>query len=186
MEWLKSILKEVDGAEGLAEAIQKELPKHFKPADVFNEVNNELKATKEQLAGTTKTLEDLTTKSQTADEYKAQLDKLNLEYQEFVKNADQRVLQVQKSHVLQNALLDAGADKSAVDLLAGTIDLNTIELVDGKIKDWDNLLKPLKESRSSLFKTEDVKGTPNVYPPKADGEPGATPSLREIMGLSKS
>ena len=182
MEWLKELLKDVPEGEKIVESIQKELPKYFKPAEVFNTVNNELKATKDQLAGMNTTLEDLTKKSQTAEEYKTQLDKLSLDHAEFVKNADKRIAEVQKSHVLQNSLLEAGADKSAVDLLAGTIDLNTIELADGKIKDFENLLKPIKESRPTLFKVETIDGTPPNKP--AGGEPAAnTASLREIMGL---
>lgn len=182
MEWLKELLKDVPDSEKLMESIQKELPKYFKPAEVFNTVNNELKATKEQLAGMNTTLEQLTQKSQTADEYKTQLDKLNLEHAEFVKNADKRVEEVKKSHILQNSLLEAGADKSAVDLLAGTIDLNTIELADGKIKGFDDLLKPIKESRPTLFKVESVGGEPPAKPPA--GSPTVdNSSLREIMGL---
>ncbi len=41
MEWLKELLKNagVENVEDLESKISKELPKYYKPASVFNEVN---------------------------------------------------------------------------------------------------------------------------------------------------
>lgn len=45
MEWLKELLKNtgIENVEELEKNIAKELPKYFKPANVFNEVNEKLK-----------------------------------------------------------------------------------------------------------------------------------------------
>ena len=45
MEWLKELLKNagVENVEEVEKSISKEIPKYFKPANVFNEVNEKLK-----------------------------------------------------------------------------------------------------------------------------------------------
>ena len=45
MEWLKKILKEagIENVDDLESKISKELPKHFKPASEFNDVNEKLR-----------------------------------------------------------------------------------------------------------------------------------------------
>ena len=65
MEWLKKILKEagIENVDDLESKIAKELPKYFKPAKEFNEINDELKL----IRGEKKTLED--DKKKIEDEY---------------------------------------------------------------------------------------------------------------------
>ena len=65
MEWLKELLKNagVENVDDLESKISKELPKHFKPAKEFNDINEELKLVK----GEKKTLED--DKKKIEDEY---------------------------------------------------------------------------------------------------------------------
>lgn len=61
MEWLKELLKNagIENVDDLESKISKELPKHFKPASVFNEVNEKLKTAQENLQKITKEKEGL-------------------------------------------------------------------------------------------------------------------------------
>ena len=63
MEWLKQILKEagIENVDDLESKISKELPKYFKPANVFNETNEKLKTANaeiETLKTTQKSIQD--------------------------------------------------------------------------------------------------------------------------------
>ena len=48
MDWLKELLKNagVENVDELEKSISKEIPKHFKPAKEFNDINDELKTVK--------------------------------------------------------------------------------------------------------------------------------------------
>lgn len=51
-------------------------------------------------------------------------------------------------------------------MLTKEIDLETLEIENDAIKDWDNIVNPLKENYSDFIKQESVSGLGSVQPPK--------------------
>ena len=68
------------------------------------------------------------------------------------------------------------------ELLTKDIDLETLEIEDGKIKDWDNIVNPIKEKYPNFIKQEGVKGIGSVqYPHNQQTENNDNP-LANALG----
>lgn len=72
----------------------------------------------------------------------------------------------QKSAAITALLEKSGVNRAEFrDLLSGKIDLNTVELENGAIKDADKLVDGLKASYAGCFGTIETGGTPPITPP---------------------
>lgn len=186
MEWLEKIVAtlvedETKRAEVVTQ-IKKELGLQFVPKSTFNETNNELKATKDQLASTETTIKELTNKAATAEEKEALIKKMETDHATFKADTEKRMANDKKLSALQLKLA-AEVAPDAVDLVAGLITLDNVTFVDGKITNYDEIVKPVRESRASLFKTETVDtGKPGD---KKTSDPGATVSDAEYYASLK-
>lgn len=153
------------------------------PKEKFNEVNTELKSTREQFDNAQKTLKDLEGKAGSADEYKTKLDEINAQFENYKQESETRLLNTQKKTALEKHLMQARADEKAVDLLANLFELDKIELDEkGTIKDWENVLKPIKEERSTLFLEEKMDSQKPNNGSNASGEESIN-QFRQAMGL---
>jgi len=154
MEFMQEILNEyITEEEKLKEAVDKldkENPKHFIPKAKFNDVNEELKVTKEQLASNKKLVDELSNKAESVEEYESQLKTWKTKYDDLEKTSQEKISNITKKTQLKEFLLENNAHKDALDLL---IDKYSEEVeVDGdSIKDADKLIERIKEERSGLF-----------------------------------
>lgn len=141
------------------------------PAQKHEAMKVELKQSKEELEQvntklkeTNSKIETISKDSELAEKYKQQLEELKADHENFQKEAEKRLTNVSKTAAIEKALLNENANPEALELLTTKFDLEKIELdADGKVKDWDNVVKPLRESKKSLFGEKIIIGT-NPHP----------------------
>lgn len=151
MEWLKEILKNagVDNVDDLESKISKELPKHFKPAEEFNKINEELKLVK----GEKKTLED--DKQKIEDEYnnfkKGSISQADYEAKkkEIEDNSKAEIEKVRLESKIDLAINNAKAKN--VKSVKANLDLEKIKLDGDKLLGFDDQIEALKKSDAYLF-----------------------------------
>ena len=160
---VKKILQDagVENVEDLEGKISKELPKYFKPAKEFNEINDELKLVK----GEKKTLEN-------------DKQKIEEEYNNFKKGAiSQADYEVKKKEIEDNSKAEIEAIRldSKIDLainnakaknvksVKANLDLKKIKLDGDKLLGFDDQIEALKKSDAYLFNIDNPvnKGVEN-------------------------
>ena len=78
------------------------------------------------------------------------------EYDEYKKGEQTRLADVQKRFKAEQSLLSAKASPDAVDYLAGLLDIQKIQLKDGKLEGFEEQLESLKKTKPTLFATVSV------------------------------
>lgn len=157
MEWLKELLKNagVDNVDELEEKISKELPKYFKPAKEFNEINEALKVVK----GEKKTLED--DKKKVENEYnnfkKGSISQADYEAKkkEIEDNSKAEIEKVRLESKIDLAISNAKARN--VKSVKANLDLNKIKLDGDKLLGFDDQIEALKTSDAYLFEIDKSK-----------------------------
>lgn len=158
MDWLKELLKNagVENVDELEKSISKELPKYFKPAKEFNEINEELKVIK----GEKKTLED--DKKKIEDEYnnfkKGSISQADYEAKkkEIEDNSKAEIEKVRLESKIDLAINNAKAKN--VKSVKANLDLEKIKLDGDKLLGFDDQIEALKKSDAYLF---DIDNTVN-------------------------
>ena len=163
MEWLKEILKNagVENVDDLESKIAKELPKYFKHAKEFNEINDELKL----IRGEKKTLED--DKKKIEDEYnnfkKGSISQADYEAKkkEIEDNSKAEIEKVRLESKIDLAINNAKAKN--VKSVKANLDLGKIKLDGDKLLGFDDQIEALKKSDAYLFDIDNTlnKGVEN-------------------------
>lgn len=154
---LKAILKRC-GLEGelvdtIADTIKAEIPKEFVSKQQYNKKVGAI----DELNNTIADLEAKIENSNT-DEYKSKYEALEEKYNN---------LQTQyKGGLLTEQLKKEGFNERILKFLTKEIDLENLEIENDTIKDWDNIVNPLKENYSDFIKQESVSGLGSVQPPR--------------------
>lgn len=151
MDWLKKILQDagVENVDDLESKISKELPKYFKPAKEFNEINDELKLIK----GEKKTLED--DKKKIEDEYnnfkKGSISQADYEAKkkEIEDSSKAEIEKVRLESKIDLAINNAKAKN--VKSVKANLDLDKIKLDGDKLLGFDDQIEALKKSDAYLF-----------------------------------
>jgi len=181
MDWLKLLIetalkgklvegtKQEDIISAIVEGAKKDIGKTYVPKEEFNSKNEELKSTKTKMDEMQKKVEDLSKSGDEVVKLKTDLEKVNTDFTSFKTDAEKRETNRQKVVAIEKSLRDAKASDDAIDLLTSQFDVEKIILDSkGNIVDWDNHLKPVKESRKTLFGEVKSSGTPPANP---KGEP---------------
>lgn len=74
-----------------------------------------------------------------------------------------------KQSILRKQLTADGANPKLIGLLEKEFDIAKIEVDGDKIKDWDNLSKPVKEQYADVFGKTTVEGANPANPPAGTG-----------------
>lgn len=140
----------------------------------------------EQLKTANSTIETLKKDNGSNETLQAEVTKYKKDYADLQDKYDKDVVRVEKKQQIIAALKKEGATHA--DLLAATIDLDTIELKDGKISGHKDVIKKLKEDNKDLFKEIDPEdpnaekngndggGNPYVYTPAGGKNGSQTPA----------
>jgi hypothetical protein len=155
------------------------------PKAKWDEVNTTKKALEDQITERDKQLADLKKAVVGDTELQDKIKTLQEANKEAKQKADEQTALLRKGLAVKEHLMNSGvSDAEARDLLAMRFDVSKIELdADGKIKGFDELLKPIKENKtlSAMFGKEVVAGrTPADNPP-----PGTFFSREEVKAMSQ-
>ena len=163
---LKAILKkygvEGEAVDNIADAINQEIPKNFvsknqysKKVNLIDELNN--------------TIADLEAKTKT-DEYKVKYEDLETEFNNYKLEIENQKTREVKGTTLINALKGEGFNEKIINLLSKNFDFDKIEIEEGKIKGWEDMVKPYKEEYADFIGIETQTGNPPANPPATGGE----------------
>lgn len=155
MEWLKEILKDVEGSDALVSEIKKGIGKNFVSKSDFNDKNVELKNLKEQLSDRDTKIEELKNSATNSEDLKAQIKKM----QDDFKAKDDEYQANIKTIKLDNAIkLAINGKVHDEDIITSLFDREKLVLDDsGKVIGLEEQLESLKSSKSFLFKDEGKK-----------------------------
>lgn len=159
------------------------IPKHR-----LDEVISQKNALSEQITSYKQQLTDLKKSAEGNDALIKQIEDLQKANKDAEAAFQTKEVEIKKSFALKEALLNAGvADSEARELLLGKFKLDTVQLTeDGKIKDFDSLIKPIKENKTlqALFGETKIKGTERKDDLKINGTDLLT--FEQIQGMSQS
>lgn len=172
MEWLKELLKNagVEKVEELEKSISKELPKYFKPASEFNEVNEKLKNANSEI----ETLKTTQTNIQTEYENykKGSISQADYEAkkQEIENNSKAEIEKIRLESRIDLAITNAKAKN--VKSVKANLDLEKIKLDGDKLLGFDDQIEALKKSDAYLFEIDKKvnKGLDDNNPNKRKNE----------------
>ena len=163
MEWLTKILATVEGADKLAEQIQKEIGKNFVVKSDFNAKNDEIKTLNTEIDGLKKSV-------QAGGEATAKLAELQAKYDKDTGDLKGQITQIKSDFVIDAEIAKTGArNGKAVRALLDFTKVTVGE--DGKVEGLEDQIKALRTSDAYLFGTVGRQGTPpKVGDPAPNGE----------------
>ncbi|WP_448509289.1 phage scaffolding protein [Immundisolibacter sp.] len=151
----------------------------------LDEVINKNKTLTEQLDKAEKDLKELKKLASGNEELTKKIETLQSENKTIKEDFAKKESLMKKQLVLKESLLNAGVlDGDARDLLLQKFELDKVEIENGKVKDFDNLIKPIKENKtlSQLFGEIKIKGKdPNA----ASGKDGDYYSREQVQAMSQ-
>lgn len=129
------------------------------PKVKFDEKNEELKATKLKLDEMQVNLQKLGESNQEAETFKIELNKIKEEYEQFKSQSESRLMGYKKKQAVEKGLMKENVNPETIDLLLTQFNLDNIKLDEqDNIVDWDAHINPIKQSRKTLFASEQIVG----------------------------
>ena len=165
-------------SEELAEWVMNELNGNFIPKTRFNEINTELKQTKDLVKERDGQLETLKKSNVDSEELKKQIEQLQKDNKAKDEAHANEIKQIKIDTAIDKALADAKAKNTKA--VKALLELGDVEIGDdGTIKGLDAKIKALTEAEDTKFLFDATKPTDNNskgYVPgqKMDGVPGAS------------
>lgn len=156
MEWLKELLKNagIENVEELESKISKELPKHFKPASVFNEVNEKLKTANAEIETLKATQTSIQEEYENYKKGSITQDDYDRKVKEIQEDADNKIKQNNFDNKLAIKLVSKEVNaRDSKDIIAN-LDISKISLDGENFIGLDEQIKDLKEKKSYLFNQE--------------------------------
>lgn len=174
MEWLKELLKNagLENIEDLESKISKELPKYYKPASVFNEVNEKLKTANAEIETLKTTQANIQTEYENYKKGSITQEDYDAKVKEIQEEADNKVKQNNFDSKLAVKLMSKEINaKDVVDIKAN-LDMSKISLDGENFIGLDEQIKTLKEKKDYLFNKEEtiITGSGDSGRQKADGD----------------
>lgn len=165
-------------SEELAEWVMNELNGNFIPKTRFNEINTELKQTKDLVKERDGQLETLKKSVGDSEELKKQIETLQKDNKAKDEAHANEIKQLKIDTAIDKALADAKAKNTKA--VKALLELGDVEIGDdGTIKGLDAKIKALRDADDTKFlfdATEPTNNTSKGYVPgqKMDGVPGAS------------
>lgn len=174
MEWLKELLKNagVENVEDLESKISKELPKYYKPASVFNEVNEKLKNASTEIETLKATNTDIQTEYENYKKGSLTQEEYETKVKEIQEEADNKVKQNNFDSKLAVRLMSKEINAKDVIDIKANLDMSKISLDGDNFIGLDEQIKSLKEKKDYLFNKEEtvITGSGESGRQKVDGE----------------
>ena len=101
--------------------------------------------------------------------WKEKHDALKSEFDTFKEDIGKKETAAQKSGLLKTQLEADGANPKLLNLIMREFDLEKLTLTDGKITNWEELAKPVKDAYPDVFKVTEQRGFEPGNPPPVGG-----------------
>lgn len=154
MEWLKELLKNagVENVDDLGSKIAKEIPKHFKPASEFNEVNEKLKNANSEIETLKTTQTNIQTEYENYKKGSISQEDYETKKQEIENNSKAEIEKIRLESKIDLAITNAKAKN--VKAVKANLDLEKIKLDGDKLLGFDDQIEALKKSDAYLFEID--------------------------------
>lgn len=158
MEWLKELLKNagIENVDDLESKIAKELPKYFKPASVFNEVNEKLKNANAEIETLKTTQSNIQTEYENYKKGSITQEDYDAKVKEIQEEADNKVKQNNFDSKLAVKLMSKEINARDVVDIKANLDMSKISLDGENFIGLDEQIKTLKEKKDYLFNKEET------------------------------
>lgn len=153
--------------------------------DAAKEEASKYKADSEKLTGMEQELSDLKAKADKPDAYKEKYDKLKTEYDTYKGEITAKETRAAKSKAYRDMLKEIGVSDKRLDSVMKVVDVNSIELEDGKIKDVDELKESAKNEWADFIVSTGVIGANTPTPPSNTGGAKTKEEILNIKDTSK-
>ena len=121
----------------------------------------------EKLPGVQKELDDL--KAGNGEDYKAKYEKEHSDFDQYKKDVAAKESHTAKENAYRELLKAAGISDARIGAVLKVSDVDSVELVDGKIKDADKLTESIKTEWKDFVVTTRTKGANTANPPANTG-----------------
>lgn len=165
------------------EKIEQIIDAHTETVDAIKEERDAMKKENEGYSAIKKELEEL--KSKEKDGYKEKYEKVNSEYEAFKNDIlAKETKETKRRAYIEQVLKPAGISEKRFDSILKITDLESINLVDGKIssEDADKLTTSAKEEWNDFIVTTSTSGAMTPNPPANAGNK-STMTRAEIMAI---
>ncbi|MGL5646714.1 MAG: hypothetical protein ACRDDY_02590 [Clostridium sp.] len=169
---IKRILKKFSVEESIIEDMKDEITKEigtdFIPKTQYAKKINQIDLLQEKL-------DDLEAKEGKDDGYKQKFEDVTKEYEAFKNNIETTKVTDEKKTILKSFLAENGyTNGKIVDLLLKEVDLEKVNLEEGKLKDFD--IKSIDDNYAEFKTKVNTGGTPpagggTTPPPTGDSDP---------------
>ena len=154
MEWLKKILKDagIENVEEIEKSISKELPKYYKPANVFNETNEKLKNANAEIETLKASQESIQTEYENYKKGSISQADYEAKKKEIEDNSKAEIEKVRLESKIDLAINNAKAKN--VKSVKANLDLDKIKLDGDKLLGFEDQIEALKKSDAYLFEID--------------------------------
>jgi len=154
MEWLKEILKKLEGADSLYDDITKGIGKSFVARSDFNEKLSDLKAANTRIG-------ELENAAGGAENYKEKYEALSVQYEADKKTFADQLVSAKRDYALEAKIAKSGVKN--VKAFKALLDMEKITIDGDEIKGYDDQETAIKKSDPYLFdKITNKQGIPPV------------------------
>ena len=161
LDWLKEVLGDVY-TEEIDKKVSERIGKGFVSRSDFNEANEEKRTLKEQVAERDKQIDGLKSSSGDAETLKAEITKLQGENKAAKDKYDTEMTDFKKNALIDAELTKAGAVN--VTAVKAILDMNGVDLKDGKVTGLDEKIKAAQKENAWAFPDFKTDPDPNQHP----------------------
>ena len=159
--------------------------KYNKKVEELNTIITDRDTFKAEHENATKTVADLQKKAELADKYKSDYEGLTSTIETLKTESEKKVSRIQKEYILERKLIASKAVEDGIDLLKKEFDIDALELEGDDIKNFEQVLSPIRDKRKSFFYNETIKGQePKAGdPPKKNLNEMSVEDYAKTMGI---
>ena len=161
---------------------------HSETVDALKEQRDQYKADAEKLPEVQKQLDTANQQLESAgkDSWKVKYDALKEDFDQYKADQTAKEIHAAKESAYRELLKDAGIPEKRIPSVLRVSDLDSVELVDGKIKDADKLTENIKTEWADFIPTTTTQGAQTSTPPATNTGTNKDENIlavRKAMGL---
>lgn len=159
MSLTRKLLKEMDLAEDQIEQI---ILAH---ADTISALKAEIAQAKADCDSANEEKALLLEKLSELSHWQEEAQRVQSAFDAYKEQAAQAQSDAEKQQLIRQALIDAGANEKALDLLSRLIDPAALDIQEGKLANAQALVDPIRETYGAFFAQPVLIPTPTIQPP---------------------
>jgi len=152
-------------AEKTSKSIKADIGKEFVSKEQYNKKAGSIAEFEDKIKELEASKIDLESENSKSAKYKKDYDNLVVEHNAYKTEVETKETNATKTSKLRENLKTDGFNEKIIPLLTKEFDLNKMEIVEDKIKGWDELSKGVKENYKDFITTTSTEGKPPATPP---------------------